>query len=184
MSIQTEHTNLDGLLVIIPKVFGDSRGFFMETYSKPVYKDAGIREEFVQDNVSFSKKGVVRGLHFQNPNAQGKLVHVLHGEVFDVAVDIRKHSPTFGRWHGEYLSADNCRQLWIPAGFAHGFCVVSDSALLAYKCTDLYTPQNEGAIRWNDPDIGIDWPANSSVISEKDEAAPFLSDIPPEKLTF
>jgi dTDP-4-dehydrorhamnose 3,5-epimerase len=184
MSIHTEDTILEGLRVVVPRVFKDSRGFFMETYSKPVYTDAGIREEFVQDNVSFSGKGVVRGLHFQNPNAQGKLVHVLQGKVFDVAVDIRKDSPDFGRWHGEYLSSENCRQLWIPAGFAHGFCVVSDSALLAYKCTDLYTPENEGAIRWDDPDIGIEWPAKDPVISEKDAAAPFLSDIPPERFTF
>lgn len=184
MSIQTEHTNLEGLLVVIPKVFGDSRGFFMETYSKPAYTDAGIPEDFVQDNISFSQKGVVRGLHFQNPNAQGKLVHVLQGEVFDVAVDIRKDSPDFGQWHGEYLSSVNCRQLWIPAGFAHGFCVVSDSALLAYKCTDIYAPQNEGAILWNDPDIGIDWPVENPVISEKDAAAPFLSDINPERCIF
>ena len=184
MSIETEHTNLDGLLVVTPRVFGDSRGFFMETYSRPVYSQAGIPEHFVQDNVSFSRKGVLRGLHFQNPNAQGKLVHVLQGEIFDVAVDIRRDSSTFGRWHGEYLSAANCRQLWIPAGFAHGFCVVSDSALLAYKCTDVYAPQNEGTVRWDDPDIGIDWPARDPVISEKDAAAPFLADINPERFTF
>ena len=184
MSIETEHTNLDGLLVVTPRVFGDSRGFFMETYSRPVYSQAGIPEHFVQDNVSFSRKGVLRGLHFQNPNAQGKLVHVLQGEIFDVAVDIRRDSSTFGRWHGEHLSAANCRQLWIPAGFAHGFCVVSDSALLAYKCTDVYAPQNEGTVRWDDPDVGIDWPVESPVISEKDAAAPFLADINPERFTF
>ena len=184
MSIHTEDTILEGLLVVVPRVFKDSRGFFMETYSKPAYTDAGIRDEFVQDNVSFSRKGVVRGLHFQNPNAQGKLVYVLQGEVFDVAVDIRKNSSTFGRWHGEYLSSANFRQLWIPEGFAHGFCVVSDSALLAYKCTNVYAPQNEGTIRWDDPDIGIDWPAISPEISEKDAAAPFLSHINHEKFTF
>lgn len=161
-------TPLPGLLVIEPEVFGDDRGFFLETYEKRRYGDVGISEEFVQDNLSFSRHGVLRGLHFQNPNGQGKLVYVLQGEVFDVAVDIRVGSPTFGRWHGVTLSGENKRQLWVPVGFAHGFCVTGDTALFVYKCTDYYAPQSEVTIRWDDPAIGIDWPLKDPELSEKD----------------
>ena len=135
--------DIPGLLVIEPKVFGDARGFFMEIWNRERYREVGLDWNFVQDNVSLSRRGTLRGLHFQNPAAQGKLVFVLQGEVFDVAVDIRRSSPTFGRWHGLNLSAENKRQFFIPPGFAHGFAVLSETALFAYKCTEFYTPQNE-----------------------------------------
>ncbi|MDO8945978.1 MAG: dTDP-4-dehydrorhamnose 3,5-epimerase [Desulfocapsaceae bacterium] len=172
-------TPLAGLLIIEPKVFGDERGFFLETWSRKRYQDMGINVDFVQDNLSFSGRGVLRGLHFQNPQPQGKLVYVLQGEVFDVAVDIRKGSPTFGRWHGAVLSGENKRQFWVPAGFAHGFCVTSDTALFAYKCTELYAPQHEKSIRWDDPALAIDWPINEPQVSDKDRLAPMLADIDP-----
>ncbi|MFH2124426.1 MAG: dTDP-4-dehydrorhamnose 3,5-epimerase [Pseudomonadota bacterium] len=172
-------TPLAGLLIIEPKVFGDERGFFLETWSRKRYQDMGIDVDFVQDNLSFSGREVLRGLHFQNPQTQGKLVYVLQGEVFDVAVDIRKGSPTFGHWHGVILSAENKRQFWVPAGFAHGFCVTSDTALFAYKCTELYAPQYEKSIRWDDPSLAINWPANEPQVSDKDRLAPLLDDIDP-----
>ena len=175
-------TPIPGLLVVEPTVFVDERGFFFETFSQERYREAGVNGDFVQDNISFSEYGVLRGLHFQNPNPQGKLVYVLEGEVFDVAVDIRRGSPTFGKWHGEIISAADKRQFWVPPGFAHGFCVVSKTALFAYKCTDLYSPDCEGAIRWDDPAIGIDWPVEAPKLSGKDLAAPLLSEIDPEKL--
>jgi dTDP-4-dehydrorhamnose 3,5-epimerase len=170
-------TGLPGVLLIEPKVFGDDRGFFMETWRADRYADAGFPGPFVQDNLSFSQKGVLRGLHFQNPNAQGKLVHALQGEVFDVAVDIRVGSPSFGKWAGYYLSAENKRQLWVPEGFAHGFCVISETALFAYKCTALYAPECEHPLRWDDPEIGIDWPVDTPSLSAKDGAAPTLETI-------
>ncbi|MBN2718712.1 MAG: dTDP-4-dehydrorhamnose 3,5-epimerase [Deltaproteobacteria bacterium] len=175
-------TPLPGVVIIEPKVFGDHRGFFMESYSYQRYADAGIAEKFVQDNVSFSSKGVLRGLHFQNPGAQGKLVHVLQGEVFDVAVDIRVGSPTFGKWTGITLSGDNKRQFYIPPDFAHGFVVTSETALFAYKCTAYYAPSNEGSVRWDDPDIGIVWPIAAPTLAEKDANALCLKDIPRDKL--
>lgn len=175
-------TPLAGVLLIEPKVFGDERGFFMETWAQKRYHEAGITVDFVQDNLSFSRRGVLRGLHFQNPQAQGKLVYVLQGEVFDVAVDIRQGSPTFGQWHGEMLSAENKRQFWVPAGFAHGFCVTSETAMFAYKCTRLYAPQHEKAIRWDDPTLAIDWPVRHPQVSDKDRQAPLLADIAPESL--
>lgn len=174
--------SIPGPLLIEPDVFGDARGFFMETWQTEKYEAAGIAGAFVQDNLSFSQRGVLRGLHFQNPNAQGKLVYVLQGEVFDVAVDIRQGSPTFGQWHGVTLSQENHHQFWVPPGFAHGFCVLSETALFAYKCTDLYVPEHEGAIRWNDPAIGIDWPVAEPRLSAKDQEAPLLADLPGEKL--
>jgi dTDP-4-dehydrorhamnose 3,5-epimerase len=177
-----KETKLKGLLVLEPKVFGDSRGFFLETYNKEHYQEAGIRQDFVQDNVSFSRKGVLRGLHFQNPQPQGKLVQVLSGAVVDVAVDIRIGSATFGCWHSEILSGENCIQMFIPEGFAHGFCVISESAFFSYKCTDFYNPQTEGGIIWNDPDLDIDWQVNEPVLSTKDSAYPRLKDIPRERL--
>ena len=173
---------IEGLLLIEPKVFKDARGFFYETWNERRYREAGVAAVFVQDNLSFSRRGAVRGLHFQNPAAQAKLVTVLQGEVFDVAVDLRRTSPTFGRWHGANLTVDNKRQLFIPQGFAHGFAVVSKSALVAYKCTDYYAPQNEVTIAWNDPDIGIQWPVAHPVLSDKDQRGLRLRDVPSAKL--
>lgn len=175
-------THIADVLLIEPKVFGDDRGFFMESYQQQRYAEIGIDRAFVQDNVSSSRRGVLRGLHFQNPNPQGKLVSVLQGEVYDVAVDIRVGSPSFGQWYGAYLSGENKRQLWVPEGFAHGFCVTSESALFTYKCTDYYAAPYEASILWNDPAIGIEWPTQSPVLSAKDSAAPSLKDIPSEQL--
>lgn len=175
-------TTLPGVLLIEPDVFGDSRGYFMETWNRQRYAEAGLDLNFVQDNVSFSAYGVLRGLHFQNPNSQGKLVQVLMGEVFDVAVDIRVGSPTFGKWVGVTISDKNKRQFYIPEGFAHGFCVTSETALFTYKCTDFYNPSAEGGIRWDDPEIGIDWPNRNPSLSEKDKKYPFLKDILAQRL--
>jgi dTDP-4-dehydrorhamnose 3,5-epimerase len=175
-------TKLPGVLVIEPDVFGDARGFFLETFSSKRYVEAGLKLPFVQDNVSFSTKGILRGLHFQNPNAQGKLVQALSGEVFDVAVDIRVGSPSFGQWFGEKLSAENHKQMYVPPGFAHGFCVLSDTALFSYKCTDYYSQAAEGGIIWNDPDIGIAWPVREPQLSKKDAACTPLRNIPKEGL--
>jgi len=152
-------TPIEGLVVLEPKVFGDERGFFMESYNERVFRDlTGASPVFVQDNHSRSGRGVLRGLHYQLRQAQGKLVRVVQGAVFDVAVDLRRGSPTFGRWHGVELSADNKRQFWVPAGFAHGFLVLSETADFLYKTTDYYAPQHERCIAWDDPAIGIDWP--------------------------
>jgi dTDP-4-dehydrorhamnose 3,5-epimerase len=175
-------TDLPGVLVFEPKVFGDARGFFMEGWNARRYAEAGLPESFVQDNLSRSARGVLRGLHFQNPNPQGKLVSVLAGEVFDVAVDIRVGSPTFGRWTGATLSADNKRQLYVPPDFAHGFVVTSEFALFHYKCTEYYDPAAEGSILWNDPDIVIEWPIAAPTLSEKDGGAPTLAKMPRETL--
>ena len=175
-------TVLPGVLILEPKVFGDDRGFFMETYNGRRYEELGIPNRFVQDSLSFSARNVLRGLHFQNPQAQGKLVSVLRGEVFDVAVDIRLGSPTFGRWAGVTLSAENKRQFWVPEGFAHGFVVTSADALFSYKCTDYYAPEHDGSILWNDPEIGIDWPVDAPTLSNKDRDAPPLSGMPENSL--
>lgn len=175
-------TELPGVLVVEPDRFGDARGFFQEVWHEGRYEEAGMPGPFVQDNLSCSAHGVLRGLHFQNPNGQGKLVYVLQGEVFDVAVDIRAGSPTFGKWAGATLSGDNGRQFYIPPGFAHGFCVTGETALFAYKCTDFYNPQTEGAIRWDDPAIGIDWPLSEPVVSARDADASLLADIDPVRL--
>ena len=175
-------TALPEVLVIEPKFFGDARGYFFESYSARRYAEAGITATFVQDNVSRSRRGVLRGLHYQHPHGQGKLVGVLEGEVFDVAVDVRRGSPTFGRWVGECLSADNKRQLYLPPGFAHGFLVTSEEALFAYKCTDYYHPETERSIRWDDPRIGIEWPIAGPVVSAKDHVAVTLDDMPAELL--
>ncbi len=172
-------TEIQGVYVIEPTVFGDDRGYFMETYNFNEFKEAGLDMIFVQDNQSKSKKGVLRGLHFQTRNAQGKLVRVIKGEVYDVAVDLREGSETFGKWHGVLLSAENKRQFYIPEGFAHGFLVVSDEAEFVYKCTNFYDPSSEGGLRWNDPDIGIDWPVTPDMkilLSDKDQKQPFLKD--------
>jgi dTDP-4-dehydrorhamnose 3,5-epimerase len=175
-------TELPGVLILEPEVFGDERGFFMETWNQARYEEVGLPARFVQDNLSFSARGVLRGLHFQNPNPQGKLVSVLQNEVFDVAVDVRVGSPTFGRWLGVYLSADNKRQRYVPEGFAHGFAVTSDTALFHYKCTDYYSPRTEHSVLWNDPRIGIEWPVDDPVLSAKDRVALLLREIPTDLL--
>jgi dTDP-4-dehydrorhamnose 3,5-epimerase len=173
---------LDGPLILEPKVFGDARGFFVESFNRDRYRQAGIALEFVQDNFSFSCRNTLRGLHAQNPTPQGKLVSVWQGEVWDVVVDIRRASPTFGRWVGVTLSAENKRQFWVPPGFAHGFVVTSETALFHYKCTNLYAPQDEIGFRWNDPAVGIQWPVTDPILSARDAAAPLLRDLPPGKL--
>lgn len=175
-------TALPGVLLIEPKVFGDERGFFLELFSVARYASVGIRDPFVQDNISRSRQGVLRGLHYQHPYGQAKLVWVLEGEVFDVVVDIRIGSPTFGRWCGTYLNAENKRQLYIPPGFAHGFAVTSPSALFAYKCSEYYHPETERSVRWDDPRIGIEWPITDVELSAKDKAALPLDAIAPELL--
>jgi dTDP-4-dehydrorhamnose 3,5-epimerase len=178
--MEVEHTEIPEVLLIKPAVHGDERGFFKETFHRQRYAELGIDRNFVQDNVSFSSRGVLRGLHYQWPRPQGKLLYVLQGEIFDVAVDIRANSPTFGRWVGRFLSADNHHQLWIPEGFAHGFLVTSDTALITYKCTDLYHPADEGCVQWNDPAIAIDWPldriASAPSLSGKDQQGKPLND--------
>jgi len=180
--VNVVETELPGVLILEPRVFGDERGFFMESYNAGRYAGAGLPERFVQDNLSFSRRGVLRGLHFQNPQPQGKLVSVLQGEVFDVAVDIRVGSPNFGRWTGVTLSAENKRQFYVPPDFAHGFVVTSDVALFFYKCTDYYAPHSEGSVLWNDPGIGIEWPIEAPTLSEKDRSAPTLRETPEEAL--
>jgi dTDP-4-dehydrorhamnose 3,5-epimerase len=180
--MKVKETSMQGLLLIEPDCFGDQRGFFMETWQKERYKSFGVEEDFVQDNLSYSEHGVLRGLHFQDPQGQGKLVYVISGEVFDVAVDIRIGSPTFGRWEGHYLSGENKRQLYVPAGFAHGFCVTGESALFAYKCTDYYNREAEKGLLWNDPDLGINWPLKNPILSDKDIILPRLQDIKDDQL--
>ncbi|MEZ2419360.1 dTDP-4-dehydrorhamnose 3,5-epimerase [Luteibacter sp. RCC_6_2] len=175
-------TSLPSCIVIEPQVFGDARGFFYESYNEAKYRQAGIDRRFVQSNVSRSARGVLRGLHYQWPHPQGKLVSVVEGEVFDVAVDIRRGSPTFGQWTGVMLTAENHRHFWIPEGFAHGFCVVSEHATFSYQCTDLYSAPADGSVYWNDPAIGIDWPLASPLLSDKDTRALLLADIAPERL--
>lgn len=169
-------TSLEGVLIIEPNVFKDSRGFFMETYHEERYRQFGIDRIFVQDNLSYSVQGTLRGLHFQKKHPQAKLVQVITGEIFDVAVDIRQGSPTFGKWTGVSLSDQNQRQLFIPEGFAHGFCVMSETCHFSYKCSDFYAPDDEGGILWSDPDIGIEWLIKEPIISEKDKKHPRLSD--------
>jgi dTDP-4-dehydrorhamnose 3,5-epimerase len=180
--VKVTPTALPEVLLVEPRVFGDARGYFFESYSARRYAEAGIAATFVQDNVSRSRRGVLRGLHYQHPHGQGKLVGVLEGEVFDVAVDVRRGSPTFGRWVGECLSAENKRQLYLPPGFAHGFLVTSEDALFAYKCTDYYHPEAERSIRWDDARIGIRWPLDGPVVSTKDDVAVTLDAMPRELL--
>lgn len=170
-------TSLPEVKLIEPDVFGDERGFFMETWNHGRYTEAGIHATFRQANLSSSRRGVLRGLHFQQPRPQGKLVHVLTGEVFDVAVDIRVGSPTFGRWWGTELSGDNHRQLWVPEGFAHGFCVLSERAVFAYLCTTEYDAEADRTLRFDDPRIGVEWPVSGPELSQKDAAAPLLEDL-------
>jgi dTDP-4-dehydrorhamnose 3,5-epimerase len=174
------NTPIEGLVIIEPKVFGDNRGYFIETYNYEDFKAAGLEMIFVQDNQSKSRKGVLRGMHFQTKHPQGKLVRVIKGEVFDAAIDLRKGSVTYGKWYGVLLSEENKKQFYVPEGFAHGFVVVSEEAEFVYKCTDFYHPEYEGGIAWNDPDIGIEWPLDGVgevLVSEKDEKAPRLSEL-------
>ncbi|TKJ33972.1 MAG: dTDP-4-dehydrorhamnose 3,5-epimerase [Planctomycetes bacterium B3_Pla] len=180
--MNVKETKLPGVLVLEPDVFSDERGFFLETWNAARYGDIGIHGTFVQDNVSFSRKDILRGLHFQYPQSQGKLIQVLSGEVLDVAVDIRAGSPTFGQWVGEVLSETNHKQMYVPPGFAHGYCVTSQTALFSYKCTDFYNSATENGIVWNDPDIGIDWPVAEPILSSKDAGYTRLKDLQPEKL--
>ncbi|MBN4082533.1 dTDP-4-dehydrorhamnose 3,5-epimerase [Mariprofundus ferrooxydans] len=181
--MQIVKTAIPEVLLIKPKVFGDARGFFLETYNKERYMAAGFSDvDFVQDNHSRSSKGVLRGLHFQLDNPQGKLVQVVTGSVFDVAVDIRVGSPTFGQWYGCVLSEENHHQLWIPPKFAHGFCVLSETADFVYKCTDYYNPEDEAGLLWRDPEIGIAWPLDTPLLSDKDQKYACLSDINPDLL--
>jgi len=170
-------TALAGVLVLEPKVFEDARGYFLETYHGLRYRDCGVVANFVQDNLSFSQKNTLRGLHYQQVRPQAKLVQAITGEIFDVAVDIRTGSPTFGQWVGIVLSEKNKRQLLVPEGFAHGFCVLSNIAHVAYKCSDYYDPAHEAGIRWSDPDIGIQWPVENPILSDKDSRLPHLAEL-------
>lgn len=173
-------TKIRDLYIIEPKVFGDNRGYFMESYNKNAFFQAGLTMEFVQDNESKSSKGVLRGLHFQTKHTQGKLVRVTKGEVFDVAVDLRKGSPTYGQWEGVLLTAENKRQFYVPEGFAHGFLVVSEEAIFNYKCTDFYAPEYDSGLLWNDPEVGIEWPLDGIdeiLLSEKDKAQKTLKEL-------
>lgn len=173
-------TKIKDLYIIEPKVFGDDRGYFIETYNRRDFVEAGLDMIFVQDNESKSKKGVLRGMHFQTKFTQGKLVRVTQGEVYDVAVDLRKGSPTYGEWEGILLSAENKKQFYVPEGFAHGFLVLSDEAVFNYKCTNLYSPEYDGGLLWNDPDVGIKWPLegiDEIILSEKDKKQPRLNEL-------
>jgi dTDP-4-dehydrorhamnose 3,5-epimerase len=175
-------TDLPGCVVLEPQVFGDERGFFYESFNRDKLAALGLPPQFVQGNVSRSVRGVLRGLHYQWPKPQGKLVSVLEGEVWDVAVDIRRGSPTFGRWTAVVLSAENKRHFWIPEGFAHGFVTLSDSALFNYVCTETYDREADAGVRWNDAALAIDWPAASPLLSDKDAKLPFLADVAPDRL--
>lgn len=182
VSMQIIAADIEDVKIIEPQIFRDDRGYFLETYHLNRFKSAGLPDVFVQDNLSFSVKNTVRGLHFQVTRPQAKLVAVISGEIFDVAVDIRHTSPTFGRWVSILLTEHNKRQVFIPEGFAHGFCVLSDSAHVAYKCSDFYDPDDEGGILWSDPAIGINWPTTNPLLSTKDSRLSLISDLPPEKL--
>ena len=175
-------SSLPGIFVIEPAVFKDERGFFMETYQQRRYIEAGIESIFVQDNLSRSIRGTLRGLHYQLKHAQAKLIQVIEGTIFDVALDIRRGSPYFGQWTSVHLSDENKRQLFLPEGFAHGFCVLSESAQVVYKCTDYYAAEDEGGVLWSDPTLAIAWPISEPLLSAKDSQLPCLADIPPERL--
>lgn len=170
------------VILVQPDVFGDARGFFQETYHAGKYAAGGVVGTFIQDNFSFSRRGVLRGLHYQRRNPQGKLVYVARGEVFDVAVDMRRSSPTFGRWVGQLLNDQNHHQMWVPPGFAHGFCVLSEEVEFLYKCTQLYDPTDDRGVLWNDPDIGVQWPLSDPSLSGKDIKQPRLRDLAPDQL--
>jgi dTDP-4-dehydrorhamnose 3,5-epimerase len=180
--MKVSKTILAGVLMIEPRSYQDARGFFMETYQQQKYADAGIACKFIQDNLAYSMQNTLRGLHFQQPQAQAKLIQVIQGVIVDVTVDIRTGSPTFGQWDAVELSDVNRRQLFVPEGFAHGFCVLSETAYVHYKCSDVYAPQAEGGVYYADPDLGIQWPVAEPLLSDKDSRFPFLRDIPLEKL--
>lgn len=180
--MRVEATSLPGVLLVAPRVFGDERGYFFETYQAERYASAGIPLTFVQDNISLSRRGVLRGLHLQHPHDQGKLVWAVQGEVVDVAVDVRVGSPTFGEWVAATLNDTNHHQLYIPPGFAHGFCVTSETALFGYKCTDLYHPDNELGVLFNDPDLGIPWPIERPEVNQRDQGNPRLAQVDPARL--
>jgi dTDP-4-dehydrorhamnose 3,5-epimerase len=173
---------LPGVKIIEPDIYPDGRGYFMEIYQLNRYRELGIDVSFVQDNLSFSTRGTLRGLHFQHPHSQAKLVQVIQGEVLDVIVDVRRGSPTFGHWSGVGLSEENHRQLFVPGGFAHGYCVLSDKAVFTYKCSDFYAPECEKGVLWSDPEIGVDWPKKTPMLSEKDAQYPLLKNIPNQDL--
>ena len=175
-AMQVTETGLPGVLVIQPRIFSDNRGFFLETYNEARYQEAGVPCRFVQDNHSKSSKGILRGLHYQITKPQDKLVWCLQGEIWDVAVDVRPGSATFGKWHGVHLTAEAKNQIFVPAGFAHGFCVLSETAEVAYKCSRLYAKEDEGGVIWNDPDVGIQWPIDAPILSDKDAQLPALKD--------
>jgi len=175
--IEVEQTKLDGVIIIEPRVFQDERGFFMETFNATDAASAGLPTVYVQDNQSRSSRGVLRGLHYQYPQWQGKLIRVVSGEIFDIAVDIRKGSPTYGEWLGVHLSAANKKQLYVPGGFAHGFAVLSSTADVIYKCTTLYEPNQDCCLMWNDPDIGIEWPVSDPIVSDKDKKGQRFRDL-------
>ena len=180
--MKAEKTAFQTAWIIEPDAFHDQRGYFMETYHKEKYEQLGLKTHFVQDNLSYSVRGTLRGLHYQHPHGQAKLVQVIKGEIFDVILDIRRGSPTFGQWMGASLSDENKRQFYVPEGFAHGFCVLSETALVYYKCSDFYAPESEGGILWRDPGMGIEWPIPDPLLSEKDRSFPCLSDVPLSRL--
>ena len=180
--MKVHETALPGVLLIEPRIFRDERGYFLETWREESYREAGLPDLSAQDNLSHSAHGVLRGLHLQSPHPQAKLCQVLEGEVWDVSVDVRRDSPHYGRWVGVMLSAENRHQLFVPAGFAHGFCVTSESALFAYKCSDRYVPEAELAIRWDDADLAIDWRVEEPRVSDKDAAGLRLRDVPRDRL--
>jgi dTDP-4-dehydrorhamnose 3,5-epimerase len=171
--------SITGLIIIEPSIFRDKRGYFVETYHQKKYsEEMSIHKKFVQDNLSHSVQGTLRGLHYQLPHSQAKLINVVRGSIYDVVVDIRRESPTFGQWLGIQLSEEDMRQLYVPEGIAHGFCVLSEIADVIYRCSDFYYPENEGGVFWNDPDLGIEWPVENPILSEKDRQLPHLKDIP------
>ena len=178
MAMKVEKLAIPDVLLITPDVFPDPRGFFLESYHAERYRAAGVPGEFVQDNHSHSSRGTLRGLHFQLPHAQAKLLYVLRGEIFDVAVDVRRGSPTFGKWVSAVLSDQNKQQLFVPEGFAHGFCVTSEIVDVIYKCTDIYSPKDDHGVLWSDPSLGIPWPVKSPTLSKKDAQLPLLANIP------
>lgn len=180
--MKSVETRLPGVWIIEPKVFGDGRGYLYESFNQQRFRELGIEADFVQSNVSRSARGVLRGLHYQWPSPQGKLVGVLEGEVYDVAVDVRRGSPRFGQWVAVMVTAENKRQLWIPEGFAHGFCVLSEFATFTYQCTALYDAQADAGVRWNDAAIGVDWPVSDPLLSGKDASAPLLADVAADRL--
>jgi dTDP-4-dehydrorhamnose 3,5-epimerase len=181
-SMRFIETGLDGVIIIEPDIFRDDRGFFLETFHQRKYEEGGIRRSFVQDNWSHSRRGTVRGLHYQLRNPQAKLIYVVKGEIFDVVVDIRKASPSFGMSFSTALSSEKCSQIFVPEGFAHGFCVLSEEAEVVYKCSDFYAPGDEYGILWCDPALGIKWPVTEPILSRKDKGYPLLKDVPEEML--